>query len=98
MYSWHAPQVVSRRIVNAPVNAPKNSVLVSTAIGAVTSMVGVPTSPSSDKTAPDPRCMPVVDTGGLPPIDALVDGQIGGVVRLSIATSASTLASASGGS
>ena len=49
---------------SAPVNAPKNSVPVSTAIGAARTIVGVPTLPSSASTAFGPRVSAVVETGG----------------------------------
>src|SRR5258707_1289750 len=98
MYFAHSPHLVSRRIVAAPVNAPKNTVLVSTATGAARSIVGVPTLPSIASTPFAPRFMPVVDTGMLPAIDALVDGQIGDVHSTLASTSARAFCSARFGS
>src|SRR5512141_2469956 len=77
MYLLHAAHVVSRSTVVAPVKAPKNTVPVSTAIGAARSIVGVPTLPSSASTAFGPRCIAVSETGELPAIIALLDGQRG---------------------
>src|SRR4051794_32519012 len=77
MYLLQSAQVVSRRTVDAPVNAPKNTVPVSTAIGAARTIVGVPTLPSIASTAFGPRCSAVVDTGALPAIIADDDGQRG---------------------
>src|SRR4051812_41600286 len=78
MYRPHsAPAVESRSSVDAPVNAPKNTVLVSIAIGADRTIVGVPTLPRIASTALGPRDSAVVDTGKASAIAAEVDGHFG---------------------
>ena len=60
----HSPALVSRSMLVAPVNAPKNSVCVSTAMGAERAIVGVPTLPRIASTALGPRSRRVVDAAG----------------------------------
>src|SRR5262245_54921141 len=102
MYLTQLPHVVSRSIVFAPVNAPKYSVLVSTAIGAARTIVGVPTLPISASTAFAPRDRPVVDTAVVLPWPSgsgvVDDGQLGDVSRTCTSVSVRAFCSAMTGS
>ena len=70
---------MSRRIVVAPVNAPKKIVPVSSDTGAARTIVGVPTLPRNAITASCPRSSAVADTPGVPGRWAsFVVGQRGG--------------------
>src|SRR3569623_3006944 len=94
MYLLQSAQVVSRSTVVAPVNAPKYSVPVSTAIGAARSIVGVPTLPSIARTALGPRSSADVETAVLPAIGIALDGQRGDAVIVCASVNARAFASA----
>src|SRR5260221_4141224 len=66
MYFLQDPADLSLSINVAPVKAPKNSVFDSTAMGAVRTIVGVPTFPSRARTALGPRSSELVLTGAWP--------------------------------
>src|SRR6185312_10174947 len=87
MYFEQGPAVVSRRIVVAPVKAPKKMVPVSSETGAARTIVGVPTFPRKARTAPCPRVMPVAETPGMPETaGSLVVGHFGADGSASTAT------------
>src|ERR1019366_8312096 len=98
MYFAQAPALVSRKIVVAPVKAPKKSVPVSSETGADRTMVGVPTFPMKAMTASSPRSSAVVETLGIPEIMALfVVGQRGASVVACTLTSVRAASSARAG-
>src|ERR1017187_10759369 len=95
MYFAQAPALVSRKIVVAPVKAPKKSGPVSSETGADRTMVGVPTFQMKAMTASSPRSSAVVETLGIPEIMALfVVGQRGASVVACTLTSVRAASSA----
>ena len=66
MYLEQGPAALSRSIFAEPVNAPKKSVFVSTASGAVRTIVGVPMLPRSANTPSGPRVSAVCANAAWP--------------------------------
>src|SRR3954462_7458963 len=92
------PAIPSRRTFDAPVNAPKKRLPVSTAIGADRTIVGVPTLPTRPSPALAPRSSADVPAGGSPATTGVVVvGHFAGAVDFATSSRSRVAASAACG-